>query len=38
MSPVGLGEVLVMFVDRFTADTKVSVQDCENLQLPIQMI
>ena len=32
-----LGEVLVVFVNRLTADGKYSVQDCENLQLPIQM-
>ena len=31
------GEVLVVFVNRLTADGKYPVQDCENLQLPIQM-
>ena len=37
MSPLVLGEVLVVFVNRLTADSKYPVQDCENLQLPIQM-
>ena len=37
MSPLVLGEVLVVFVNRLTADGKYPVQDCENLQLPIQM-
>ena len=37
MSPVVLGEVLVVFFNRLTADGKYPVQDCENLQLPIQM-
>ena len=37
MSHLVLGEVLVVFVNRLTADGKYSVQDCENLQLPIQM-
>ena len=36
MSPLVLGEVLVVFVNRLTADGKYPVQDCENLQLPIQ--
>ena len=36
MSPLVLGEVLVVFVNRLTADSKYPVQDCENLQLPIQ--
>ena len=36
MSPLVLGEVLVMFVHRLTADGKYPVQDCENMQLPIQ--
>ena len=38
MSPVVLGEVSVVFVDRLTADGKYPVQDCENLQVPIQLI
>ena len=38
MSPLVLDEVLVVFVNRLTADGKYPVQDCENLQLPIQMI
>ena len=37
MSPVVLGEVLVVFFNRLTADGKYPVQDCQNLQLPIQM-
>ena len=37
ISPLVLGEVLVVFVNRLTADGKYPVQDCENLQLPIQM-
>ena len=37
MSLLVLGEVLVVFVSRLTADGKHPVQDCENLQLPIQM-
>ena len=32
-----LGEILGVFVNRLTADGKYPVQDCENLQLPIQM-
>ena len=32
-----LGDVLVVFVNRLTADGKYPVQDCENLLLPIQM-
>ena len=32
-----LGEILVVFVNRLTAHGKYSAQDCENLQLPIQM-
>ena len=38
MSALVLGEVLVVFVKRLTADGKYPVQDCENLQLPIQMV
>ena len=37
MSPLGLGEILQVFVNTLTADGKYPVQDCENLQLPIQM-
>ena len=37
MSHLVLGEVLVVFLNRLTADGKYPVQDCENLQLPIQM-
>ena len=37
MSPLVLGEILMVFVNRLTADGKYPVQDCENLQLPIQM-
>ena len=38
MSPLVLGEILGVFVNTFTAHEKYRVQDCENLQLPIQMI
>ena len=37
MSPLVLGEVLVVFVNKLTADGKYFVHGCENLQLPIQM-
>ena len=37
MSPLVLGEVLVVFVNRLAVDGKYPVSDCENLQLPIQM-
>ena len=37
MSPLVLGEILGVFVNTLTADPKYPVQDCENLQLPIQM-
>ena len=37
MSPLVLGEVLVVFVNRLAADGMYAVHDCENLQLPIQM-
>ena len=37
MSPLVLGEVLVVFLNRLTADDEHPVQDCENLQIPIQM-
>ena len=37
MSPLVLGQNSVLFVNRFTADGKYPVPDCENLELPIQM-
>ena len=37
MSPLVLGEILVVFVIKLTADGKYPVQDCANLQLQIQM-
>ena len=37
MSPVVSGEILGVFVNTLTADVKYPLQDCENLQLPIQM-
>ena len=37
MCPLVLGEVLVVFLNRLTAGGKYPVQDCENLQLRIQM-
>ena len=37
MSPLLLGEVLVAFADRLTADGKYLVQNCENMLLLIQM-
>ena len=37
MSHLVLGELLVMFVNILTANGKYPGQDCENLQLPIQM-
>ena len=36
ISPLVLGEVLVVFVNTLTVDSRYPVQDCENLQLPIQ--
>ena len=38
MSPLVLDEVLVVFVNKLTADGKYPFQDCGNLQLTIQMI
>ena len=32
-----LGDVLVVFVNKLTADGKYAVQDCENLQLQTQI-
>ena len=37
MSPLVLGEILVVFVNTLTVDAKYPFQDCENLLLPIQM-
>ena len=37
MSHLVLREILGVFVNTLTGDAKYSVQDCENLQLPIQM-
>ena len=36
-SQLVLGELLAVFVNTLTTDGKYSVQDCENLQLPIEM-
>ena len=37
ISPLVLREILVKFVNTLTDDAKYSVQDCENLPLPIKM-
>ena len=37
MSPLVLGEILRVFVNTSTADGKHPVQECHNLQLPIEM-
>ena len=37
MSPLVLGEILEVFLNILIVDDKYPVQDCENLQLPIQM-
>ena len=37
MSPLVLRETLRVFVNTLTADGKYPVQDCTNLQVPIQM-
>ena len=37
ISQLVLGESLGVFVNTLTVDGKYPVQDCENLQLPIQM-
>ena len=37
MSDLVLGDVLVVFFNRLTADGKYPIQDCVNLQLQIQM-
>ena len=36
MSPLVLGEIVGVFVNTLTSDGKYPVQDCENLELPIQ--
>ena len=38
MSPLVLREILVVFVNTFTADAKYPVQDFTNFQLPIQIL
>ena len=38
MSPLVLDDLLVVFVKRLSAETKYPFQDCDNLQLRIQMI
>ena len=38
MTPLVLGEIFGMFVNTLTGDGKYSVQDRENLPVPIQMI
>ena len=37
MSPLELGEIFRVFLNTLTAEHKYPVQDCQNLQLPIQM-
>ena len=37
MSPLVVGEILLVFLNRLTANGKYPVEDCEILQLPIQM-
>ena len=37
MSPLVLGEVIAVFVNTLTSEGNYPVEDCENLQLPIQM-
>ena len=37
MSPLVLREILGFFINTLTADGKYPVQDCENLQLPVQI-
>ena len=36
ISPLVLGEILVVFVNRLTSDCKYPVEHCKNLQHPIQ--
>ena len=37
MSPLVLGKILEVFVNTLTAEAKYSIEDLENLQLPIQI-
>ena len=37
ISPLVLGEILGVFVNILTTDAKYPLQDCKNLQLPIQV-
>ena len=37
MSPLEVGEIFRVFLNILTAEHKYPVQDCQNLQLPIQM-
>ena len=37
MSPLVLGEILGLFVNILTADENYHIEDCENLQLSIQI-
>ena len=37
ISPLGIGEILGVFVNKLTAEGKYPVEDWENLSLPIQM-
>ena len=37
MSPIVLGEILRAFVNTLSADGKYTLQNCQNLQLPIQI-
>ena len=37
MSPLEVGEIFRVFLNTLTAEHKYPVQDCQNLQLPIQM-
>ena len=38
MSPLVFGEILGVFVNTLTPDSKYPVQGCENLHVPIQML
>ena len=37
ISPMVLGEILKVFANTWVAGDKYSIQDCENLRLPIKM-
>ena len=37
MSPLVLREILGLYVNTLTANAKYPIQDCENMQLPIQI-